>query len=288
MREVERPLRTTDFEGREGPDQIPPLGLVSSAALFAVGALLLFLTTRLAVPTLVSATGAEPVVMWFLAASAVLFGPLLLTAALVLHRERRTGRPGPWVARLWLHPMKGGDWLWAIGGLAVVGVLTGGIGSALGALAGKSTLHPSFMAFEPLGPGRYWISCGVAPVFCAQHRRGRVRMAECRAAAARGCLRGEGLAGQWDPLVALPRCVLVAGPGNPCADHVDPALRRPAAAQYLGRGDYPRRVRRDGLSRAGMRTCLRVRTAANPAAAADGGRGETTNYQEQGQCCTFC
>jgi CAAX protease family protein len=54
--------------------------------------------------------------MWFLAASAVLFGPLLLTAALVLHRERRTGRPGPWVARLWLHPMKGGDWLWAIGG----------------------------------------------------------------------------------------------------------------------------------------------------------------------------
>ena len=83
MREVERPLRTTDFEGREAPDQIPPLDLVSSAALFAVGALLLFLTTRLAVPTLVSATGAEPVVMWFLAASAVLFGPLLLTAALV-------------------------------------------------------------------------------------------------------------------------------------------------------------------------------------------------------------
>ena len=83
MREVERPLRTTDFEGREWPDQIPPLGLVSSAALFAVGSLLLFLTTRLAVPTLVSATGAEPVVMWFLAASAVLFGPLLLTAALV-------------------------------------------------------------------------------------------------------------------------------------------------------------------------------------------------------------
>ena len=165
MREVERPLRTTDFEGREAPDQIPPLDLVSSAALFAVGALLLFLTTRLAVPTLVSATGAEPVVMWFLAASAVLFGPLLLTAALVLHRERRTGRPGPWVARLWLHPMKGGDWLWAVGGLAVVGVVTGGIGSALGALAGKSTLHPSFMASEPLGPGRYWILAAWLPFF---------------------------------------------------------------------------------------------------------------------------
>jgi len=160
-------LRTTDFEGREGPEpnRVPPLGLGDSAALFGAGALLLFLTTRVAVPTLVSATGAEPVVIWFLAASAVLFGPLLLAAALLLYRERRTGRPVPWVTRLWLHPMKAGDWLWAVGGLAVVGVLTGGIGAALGALADKSTLHPSFMAFEPLGPGRYWILAAWLPFF---------------------------------------------------------------------------------------------------------------------------
>ena len=74
------------FEGREGPepDGVPPLGLVGSAALFGAGALLLFLTTRPAVPMLVSVTGAEPVVMWFLAASALVFGPLLLLAALLL------------------------------------------------------------------------------------------------------------------------------------------------------------------------------------------------------------
>jgi hypothetical protein len=41
--------------------------------------------------------------------------------------------------------------------------------------------------------------------------------------AARGCLRGEGLAGQWDPLVAVPRRLPVEGPINTCADHVDPA-----------------------------------------------------------------
>ena len=53
--------------------------------------------------------------------------------------------------------MNGGDWLWAVGGLAAVGVLTGGIAAALGGLPDESKLHPSFMAFEPLGPGRYWI-----------------------------------------------------------------------------------------------------------------------------------
>jgi hypothetical protein len=95
--------------------------------------------------------------MWFLAASAAVFGPLVLLAALLLCRERRTARPRSWRARLWLHPMNGGDWLWAVGGLAAVGVLTGGIGIALGPMAGGAKLHPSFMAFEPLSPGRYWI-----------------------------------------------------------------------------------------------------------------------------------
>jgi CAAX protease family protein len=150
-------LRATAGHEREGlePDRVRPLGLVGSGALFGSGVLLLFLTTRVAVPALVAATGAETVAMWFVAASAFIFGPLLIAAALLLHRERRTGRPGSWVTRLWLHPMNGGDWLWALGGFAVVGVLTGGIAAALG--ADQSKFHPAFMAFAPLGPGRYWI-----------------------------------------------------------------------------------------------------------------------------------
>jgi membrane protease YdiL (CAAX protease family) len=35
----------------------------------------------------------------------------------------------------------------------------------------------------------------VAPVFCAEHRWGRVCLAGCRTAATRDCLRGAGLAG---------------------------------------------------------------------------------------------
>jgi membrane protease YdiL (CAAX protease family) len=157
-------MRATGIEGRERPepDRVPPLGLVGSAALFGAGALLLFLTTRLAVPTLVSVTGAEPVVMWFLAASTVLFGPLLLTAALLLCRERRPERQGSWDARLWLRPMNGGDWLWTVVGIAAVAVLTGGI---VGLLPDKATLRPSFMTLEPLGPDRYWILGAWLPFF---------------------------------------------------------------------------------------------------------------------------
>jgi len=160
-------LTATSFAGREAPesDRLAALGLVGSAALFGAGALLLFLTTRLAVPTLVSATVAEPVVMWFLAASAVVFGPLLLMTGLLLYRERRRGWQGSWGARLWLRPMNGGDWLWAVGGFAAVGVLTGCLGAALGRLQGETNLHPSFMAFEPLGPGRYWILGAWLPFF---------------------------------------------------------------------------------------------------------------------------
>ncbi|TIS96449.1 hypothetical protein, partial [Mesorhizobium sp.] len=86
-------------------------------------------------------------------------------AALLLYRERRPGRLGSLGARLWLRPMNGGDWLWAVGGLAAVGVLTGGIGAALRMLQDGKNLHPSFMAFEPLDPGRYWILSAWLPFF---------------------------------------------------------------------------------------------------------------------------
>lgn len=160
-------MTANEFEKRESaePDGVPPLGLGGSAALFGTGALLLFLTTRIAIPAFVSVTGSETVVMWFLAASTILFVPLLLTAVLLLHRERRPGRPDSLGARLWLRPMNGGDWLWAVGGLAAVVVLTGGIGAALQALQDGKNFHPSFMAFEPLGPGRYWILGAWLPFF---------------------------------------------------------------------------------------------------------------------------
>ena len=110
MLELETLMGATFLEGDDGTksDPVPPLGLCASAALYGAGALLLLLTTQAVIPALVSATGAEPVLMWFIAASTILFAPLLLIAALLLHRERPLRRR-LWGARLRFRAMNAGD-----------------------------------------------------------------------------------------------------------------------------------------------------------------------------------
>ncbi|MBW8888802.1 MAG: CPBP family intramembrane metalloprotease [Fibrobacteres bacterium] len=44
-------------------------------------------------------------------------------------------------------------------------MLTGGIATALGSITDRSKFHPSFMAFAPRGPGRYWILGAWLPFF---------------------------------------------------------------------------------------------------------------------------
>jgi hypothetical protein len=121
-------LTLTGIEGREKPepDRLLALGLVGS------------------VPN----SAAEPSVVRLLAASIVLFGPLLLLAALRLDRERRTGRARAWGTRLWLRPMKGGDGLWA------VGVLTAGDGSTDLHLLLREYIHPHLDQFKHLALSR--------------------------------------------------------------------------------------------------------------------------------------
>jgi membrane protease YdiL (CAAX protease family) len=102
--------------------------------------------------------------MWFLAASIVLFAPLILIATLLLYRERSPRARDDLAARLWLRPMSGEDWLWAVGALATVGILTGGIGELLRMYDGQN-LTPSFMTFAPLASGRYWIVGAWLPFF---------------------------------------------------------------------------------------------------------------------------
>jgi hypothetical protein len=101
---------------------------------------------------------------------------------------------------------------------------TGGIGAVLGALAGLSQLHPSFMAFEPLGPGRYWIFGAWLPFFAlnilGEEFVWRAYMLP-RQEVAFGGKAWLVNAALWLLFhAAFPWQVLVT-----CADHVDPALR---------------------------------------------------------------
>ena len=144
---------------------VPPIGFGSSTVLFGTGALLLLLTTRVVLPALRRTTQAEPVLLWFGAASACLFAPLVFVAGWLLYRESRTIGPPRWVDRLRLGPMVRHDWLWTFGGLGAVGLVTAGLIAALRALRSDAGLHPAFMAIEPLRPGRYWILAAWLPFF---------------------------------------------------------------------------------------------------------------------------
>src|SRR5262249_16871987 len=123
------------------------------------------LTTRVVLPALRRTTQAEPVLLWFGAASACLFAPLVFVAGWLLYRESRTIGPARWVDRLRLGPMVRHDWLWTFGGLGAVGLVTAGLIAALRALGSDAGLHPAFMAIVPLRPGRYWILAAWLPFF---------------------------------------------------------------------------------------------------------------------------
>lgn len=143
---------------REGTvSAVPPMGLLQGFVLFGAGALLLGLSTRLVIPAVSDGTAMEPVVAWFLVGGMLVFLPILLTGLFLLRQESRGSTARRWSARLRFRRMNRTDWAWGIGALIVIGLLTGSIQVLMGLFLDDPNLHPPFMAFEPLAPGRYWI-----------------------------------------------------------------------------------------------------------------------------------
>lgn len=144
---------------------LPNIGFGATAIFFGGAALLMLLATRVVIPKLISASGWEPVVLWFIAASVCLFAPMLIAGGWLLFQERRAGVSSAWQVRLRLQPMGIGDVLWSLGGLVVVFLLTGGCVVILRLLAYDAGLQPSFMAMSSLTPDRYWILAAWLPFF---------------------------------------------------------------------------------------------------------------------------
>jgi membrane protease YdiL (CAAX protease family) len=133
------------------------MGWAGTLAVFGAGMVLAWLATRVIIPALAARTSVEPVLWWFLIGGLVLFAPLLLIAAALLHREPRRPWSDLWRVRLRFGPPTAGDWLWALAGLVLIAVGTGLTALAVRLFAGNIPLHPPFLKLEPLGPGRYWI-----------------------------------------------------------------------------------------------------------------------------------
>ena len=144
-----------DNSGNES--QLEKMGLAFSFAIFSIASILLFLGTHYLIPCLTAATHQEPVVFWFLVAGLGVFLPLIITAGVILKKERCLFQPGFWDWRLRFKPLNAGDWLWGLGGLVVIGTLSWLLMQGVDFITGGFDHSPPFMSFEPLTPSRYWI-----------------------------------------------------------------------------------------------------------------------------------
>ncbi|MFZ5518046.1 MAG: CPBP family intramembrane glutamic endopeptidase [Candidatus Zhuqueibacterota bacterium] len=136
---------------------IKGINLLHSLLIFGIAAILLALETQFLIPFLSKTTGIEPIIFWFLVAGLGLFLPMLSLTYFILKNEGLKIDRRTWEERLRFKKMVVGDWLWSLGAVFIIGALSLGIIKIIEAIIGKVDSSPSFMYFEPLTSGRYWI-----------------------------------------------------------------------------------------------------------------------------------
>lgn len=139
------------------------LGVSGSFIIFGSAALLMFCMTRYAIPYLSAVTGLETILWWFLVAGIGIFTPLILTGILILKAEGYKISKETWTERLRFRKISKSDMRWCIAGLVLVGILSGLTMKLLEAAVGTIDHSPTFMSFEPLNKGRYWLLLIWAP-----------------------------------------------------------------------------------------------------------------------------
>ncbi len=142
---------------------VKSLGWIGSFSIFSAAALLMFLLTHYLIPFLSRTTGIETIFYWFVVAGLGIFLPLIITGILILKSEGYPLNLETWHRRLRFRRMTANDWRWSIGGLIAVALLSGLVMMGMEMMFGKFDHSPSFMSFEPLTRGRYWLLLIWAP-----------------------------------------------------------------------------------------------------------------------------
>lgn len=137
--------------------KIRGIGLLNSFLIFGIASTALILETQFLIPFLSERTGLEPIIFWFIVAGLGIFLPMLVLAYFILRSEGVKIVKNTWEDRLRFKKMNNVDWLWSIGSIIIIGVLSFAIIKLLEVLIGKVESHPSFLHFEPLTPDRFWI-----------------------------------------------------------------------------------------------------------------------------------
>jgi membrane protease YdiL (CAAX protease family) len=133
------------------------LGFINSFAIYISAAILMYGLTKYLIPYLSEVSGQETILFWFIVAGLGIFTPLIITGIIMLYSEGYKISKTTWIERLRFRKITMRDLIWSIIGLILVGALSGIILKLLELIIGKFDHSPSFMSFEPLTEGRYWL-----------------------------------------------------------------------------------------------------------------------------------
>ena len=137
--------------------KIKKLGLLGSFAVYIPAAILMYCMTHYVIPYLRDRTGQETILFWFIVGGLGIFLPLIVTGFLILKSEGYSISKKTWIDRLRFRKITRKDLLWSFAGLFFVGLFSGVIMKGLEFFIGEFDHSPTFMSFEPLTNGRYWL-----------------------------------------------------------------------------------------------------------------------------------
>lgn len=143
--------------------QMKKLGITGSFAIYIPAAVLMYLQTHFTIPYLSRITGQETILFWFIVAGLGVFTPLIITGVLILRSEGFNLTKKTVTDRLRFRKITKRDLIWTFAGLVAVGLLSVLILKILESVIGQFDHSPSFMSFEPLSQGRYWLLLIWAP-----------------------------------------------------------------------------------------------------------------------------
>lgn len=117
----------------------------------------MFVSTRYLIPYMSEVTGQETILCWFVVAGLGIFLPLLITAYYIIKAEGFSFTQEFLLNRLRFKRITRKDLNWSLAGLVLAGLLSAIIMKAIETITGAFDHAPSFMTFEPLTSGRYWL-----------------------------------------------------------------------------------------------------------------------------------
>jgi len=133
------------------------LGFIPSYSIYIAAALLMYVLTKYLIPYLSSVTGQETILFWFIVGGLGIFTPLIITGLLILKSEGFKLNKETLTERLRFRKLNKTDLVWTLIGFISTAIASTLILKLLVVITGEFDTSPSFMIFEPLTKGRFWL-----------------------------------------------------------------------------------------------------------------------------------